>query len=430
MKPSTTTMSCSRLSLRSLRLFLITLVFQNVVLAQSAGVMDFNQAVSRTLAENPLLRAEGFNLRAQEARVLQASIKPKPELFVQVENILGSGENTRFDAAQTTFSISWILERGARERQVEAARAGMSVLEADTAISRLDAAAETARRYLEALVLQTRMTNAREGIRLSGEAVAGIQVRVDAGSAPPAELARARAELARRELVLEDIEHELRSAYYLLGAQWGETEPSFSRVLGELFDQPDIVTFEVMQERLAANPDLTRFLSRQRLNEAELRLAQARNKQPWRVSAGVRRLEITSDNALVADFSMPIGRQDSNRGRIEELRATIAKTDLEAEAERVRLETELFVIYQELRHYLQVTQAMRENILPLYEEALEATRRAYDAGRYSYLEWNAAQLDLLSSREDLIDASAGIYERLVEIERITGVQVNITTLSQ
>ena len=394
------------------------------------GIMDFNQAVSRTLADNPSLLAEGYNVQAQEARVLQAGIKPKPELFVGVENVLGAGENDQFLAAQTTFSISWILERGVRERRVEAARAGIPLLETEMTISRLDAAAETARRYLDALVLQTRMTNAQEGIRLAEQAVAAIEVRVNAGSAPSAELARARAELARRELVLEDNEHELLSAYYRLGAQWGETEPSFSRVMGDVLERPAIVSFAVMQERLAENPDLTRYLTEQRLNEAELRLAQANNKKPWRVSAGVRQLELTGDHAFVADFTMPIGKQDSNRGRIEEMRAAIAQTQQEAEAERVRLETDLFVIYQELQHSLQVTQAIRENILPLYEEALAATQSAYDAGRYSYLEWNAAQLDLLSARDDLIDSSAGIYERLVEIERITGVQVNISNLSQ
>lgn len=406
------------------------LAFSTVYGQQGSGVVDFSQAISRTLEKNPTLQAQGYNVRAQEARVTQAGIKPKPELFVGVENVLGAGENDLFYAAQTTFSISWILERGVRQRRVEAARAGISVLETDTAISRLDAAAETARRYLDALVLQTRMTNAREGIRLAENAVEAIQLRVDAGSTPTAELARARAELARRELVLEDIEHELLSAYYRLGAQWGETEPSFSRVLGDLLGQPDIVSFETMRERLEENPDLTRYLSEQRLNEAQLRLAQAGNKQPWRVSTGVRQLELTGDHAFVAEFTMPIGRQDSNRGRVEEMRAEIAKTALEAEAERVRLETALFVIYQELQHSLQLTSAIREQILPLYEQALEQTQQAYEAGRYSFLEWNGAQLDLLSAREDLINASAGIYANLTEIERITGVQVNISNLSQ
>lgn len=398
--------------------------------AENQGVIDLNMAVANTLTDNPSLRAMGYQMQAQDARILQAGIKPAPQLNVELENVLGTGDNNLFESAQTTVSVAWVLERGVRERQVDAARAGTSVVESELNIKRLDEAAETARRYLLCLLLQTRMTNARGGITLAEEAVAAIQRRVEAGTAFNAELSRARAELARRELTLEDIEHELLSAYYRLGAQWGESEPSFSRVVGDLFEVPEVESFASLKSQLDENPDLTQFLSQQRLNEAQLRLEESRNKQSWRVSAGLRRLEVTSDQAFVAGFTIPLGRQNNNRGRVEEARSNIARTEMEAVAERVRLETELFVIYQELQHSIQLTEALRIEILPLYEQALEETQNAYDLGRYSYLEWNAAQSELLAARYDLIDASMGIFQNLIEIERITGVSVEVTQFSQ
>ena len=120
---------------------------------------------------------------------------------------------------------------------------------------------------------------------------------------------------------------------------------------------------------------------------------------------------------------MPLGRQDINRGNIEAARNTILMTELEARAERTRLETELFVIYQELQHSIQRTAALRDNILPLYQQALEETRAAYELGRYSYLEWNAAQTDLLAAQNDLIEASKGFYTNLIELERLTGISI-------
>tara|TARA_R110002110_G_scaffold147129_2_gene337534 strand:+ start:239304 stop:240560 length:1257 start_codon:yes stop_codon:yes gene_type:complete len=399
-------------------------VTPTLVCAQSQDVViSLDEAATRTLSENPALEALGYQMQIQEARTLQAGIRPQPQLSVEAENFLGSGDYDMFSGLQTTFSISWILDRGIRQSMVNAGSARMPVIESEINIARLDAVAETARRYLDCLDLQTRMMTAREGIRLAEDAVEEIEIRVNNGISPSADLARANAELARRELILEDIEHELVSAYYRLGAQWGETEPSFTRVAGSIFDQPEIDNLEIFQTRLTQNPNLQIYLSQQRLNEAQLELEQSRNQQNWQVSAGFRRLEQTSDNAFVASFSMPLGNESINRGNIEAARNAIRMTELEAEAERVRLETELFVIYQELQHSVQLTAALSDEILPLYQQALEETQAAYELGRYSYLEWNSAQTDLLAAQNDLIEASRGFYINLIEIERLTGISI-------
>tara|TARA_R110002110_G_scaffold415859_1_gene658676 strand:- start:75496 stop:76752 length:1257 start_codon:yes stop_codon:yes gene_type:complete len=390
--------------------------------AQDA-VVSLDEAVTRTLTENPALQAQGYQMQIQEARTLQAGITPQPQLSVEAENFLGSGSNDMFSGMQTTFSISWILDRGIRQSRVDAASARMPLIESEINIARLDAVAETARRYLDCLDLQTRMMTARQGIQLAQEAVSEIETRVNNAITPTADLARANAELARRELILEDIEHELLSAYYRLGAQWGETQPSFSRVAGDIFDQPEVAGLQTFQTRLEQNPDLQVYLSQQRLNQAQLELEQARNRQNWQVSAGIRHQELTGDNAFVAGFSMPLGRDAVNRGNVEAARNTIRMTELEAQAERVRLETELFVIYQELQHSVHLSETISSEILPLYRQALEETQAAYELGRYSYLEWNAAQTELLAAQNDLIEASRGFYTNLIEIERLTGLSI-------
>ena len=409
-----------------------SILFSTNSIAQASGnstVINLSDAITRTLTENPGLRAVGYQMRVQDARILQAGIKPRPELNIEVENVLGSGPNDLFHAMQGTVSIAWILERGVREKQVAAVRAGATVVETEINIQRLDAAAETARRYLLCLVLQTRMVNAVEGIQLGREAVEAIERRVRVASTPGAELARAQADLKRLELVQEDIEHELLSAYYRLAAQWGETEPNLSRVIGNLFDAPTIESFATLEAKLAQNPDIEIYLSLQRLNDTQLRLEQARNRQSWRVSGGFRWLEQTSDHGFVAELTIPLGKQDSNRGRVAEARARIAQTEAEKQAVQIRLKTEFFVIYQELQHSIQLADAFTTEILPLYELALEETRIAYESGRYSYFELNASQRNLLSARYDLIDAAMGIYQNLIEIERLTGVSVEVPQLS-
>jgi len=198
-----------------------------VAVASDSGVakrmISLHEAVIRTIEHNPGLRVFGHQLKAQQGRVQQAKRAPSPEFNVELEDVLGTGNNKGVDSAQATFSISWVLERGIRQRYVDAADAGSSLIEVEADIKQLDAAAETARRYLVSLAYQAREVNADKTIQLAEETIKSVRKRVKAGKTPEAELSRAQAELARRKLEREDIEHELLSANRRLAAQWGET---------------------------------------------------------------------------------------------------------------------------------------------------------------------------------------------------------------
>ncbi|MDH5514616.1 MAG: TolC family protein, partial [Gammaproteobacteria bacterium] len=353
-----------KLFARQLGICLFLVLSGTIVRAESglpgdSQMIGLKEAVARTLARNPELIVFGYQLQAQDARVVQAGLAPNPELSLTIENALGTGEFTGMDGAETTLSIAWVLEHSVRQRRLETARAGVSLLDAEADILRLDAAAETARLFFLCLFNQTQMVNAGEAVQLAQETVSAVKKRVQAGKSPQAELARARAELARLKLDLEDFEHELLSASRRLAAQWGETEPDFKRVNGELVSLPNTDSFETLKTRIVRNPDIARFLSKQRVDEAELRLAEAQRKQNWRVSAGVRRLEIADDEALVANLTIPLTLRNQNQGGIAEARAKMAQTEADAVAARIRIETSLFVIYQELQHSLRRAKTFR-----------------------------------------------------------------------
>jgi len=392
-------------------------------------IISLNGAVARTLARNPELVAFGHQLQAQDGRVLQAGLAPNPELSLTVENALGTGEFTGFDGAETTLSIAWVLEHGVRQRRLETARAGVSLLEVEADIMRLNAAAETARLFFSCLSNQAQIVNAGEAVQLAQETVRAVKKRVQAGKSPQAELARAQAELARLKLNQEDFEHELLSASRRLAAQWGETEPGFKRVSGDILSLPTTDSYATLKTRIERNPNIARFLSKQRVDEAELRLAEAQRKQSWRVSAGVRRLEITDDEALVANLTIPLALRNRNQGGIAEARANLAQTDANAVAARIRVETSLFVIYQELQHSLHRAKAFRDDVIPHLEQALADTRNAYELGRYSYFEWHTVQKDLLEARRALVEASVDAHKNTIEIERLTGVRIAQPTIS-
>ncbi len=388
-----------------------------------AQTINLHDAVLKTIEHNPSLRAFDFQLKAQQGRVQQSGIAPSPSVNFQLEDALGTGRNNALRQAQATLSISWVLERGVRQRYINAAQAGTSLIKSEADVKQLDAAAETARRYLVSLAYQARAKIADKTVQLAQETIIAVRKRVKAGKIPKAELSRAQAELARRKLQREDISHQILTANRRLAAQWGETTPRFTRVDGDVTLLPKITSFATLKSQLPQNPEFARLLSNQQLKETELALVLAREKPSWQLNTGVRQLNTSNSQAFVAGFSIPFGERTRNPGRIAEARANLAKIDREEHAVRTRIETTLYVIHTELQHSLHVINTTRDEIIPPLEQALIETRRAYNIGRYSYLELRAVQTELLNAHNSLIESSVIAQRSIIEIERLTGVRI-------
>lgn len=385
--------------------------------------LSLDEAVLATVTRNPQLLAFNYSMRAQDGRVLQAGLSPRPELELSVEDALGTGVAQGLSGAQATASISWVVEGDLRQKRIDTARAGSQVLAAEADVMRLDAAAATARLFTEALAQQMRRDIADEALALAEATVTTIAARVDAGTSLTVELSRAQAALAQRALYREDIDHELEAAFHRLAAQWGDLTPSFSSVEGDPLHLPVLEPFEALVTRIERNPDLSRYLSEQRLDEAALQLEQAQAESLWRFNAGVRRLQGSSDTGFVAGVTIPLNLSNQNQGRIAEARANLERTAAQQEVTRVRIQTALLVLYLELEHSIHRVETLSAEVIPRFEQALSESQRAYELGRYSYLEWLQAQNDMIDARRELAEASVQAHLRMIEIERLTGVRL-------
>ena len=389
--------------------------------------ISLRDAITRTFEYNPALRTFSYQLKAQGGRELQAGMRASPEVKFFLEDALGTGDFEGIDNAKATLSIGWVLEGETRQRYKDVARAGTLSLTAESNIQRLDVAAETARLYLICLADQSRLINAEKTVDLAKQTVSAVKKRVAAGKTPDAELSRARAEVARRQLGYEDVEHELASNIRLLAAQWGVLDPVFSRVEGSMSTLPVMTSFDVLKTQFEQSPGFTRLLSDKRLKQAELKLAESRSDSNWRVDLGVSHFETFNDQALVAGITIPFGERSRNTGRITEARENLSQTAAKEDELKVRFETSLYVLYQELQHSMHRINAYRSTIIPQLENALKGTSRAYDLGRYSYFEWRSVQADLLDARSALVEDSIDAHLKVIEIERLTGVSMTQPT---
>ncbi len=189
---------------------------------------------------------------------------------------------------------------------------------------------------------------------------------------------------------------------------WGDSEATFDRVSADLYSLPQSEGYEALVARLASNPSFARFVSEERLRDAELRVAEAHARIERRAFApACANLHDTHDEAFVFGVTLPLFSRSRGGNEIATAQALRDQSVAEREAHRVKAEAQLFELFQELRHAITEAEILRTSVLPEMDAALEATGYAFERGRYSYLEWVDAQ-------RELVDVQRAIDRRVGE----------------
>ena len=384
------------------------------------GELTLAQAVELALRTNPELLASRYELTAAQARIVQADLRPNPDLGVELENFAGSGATTGTDALETTLSLSQVIELGGkRGSRRAAAEADLDLISVEQRARQLDVLAEVTRRFIDVVAAQQRMQLAQETSQLAQQTFDATNARVQAARSPQAEASRARIALTRASLEARQAASQLRSARYGLSAMWGSAEPQFTQASADLFALRNVESFASLMGRIERNPELLRFASEARLRDAELRLAQANARPNLALSIGVRRLEETNDTALVAGFSMPLPVFDKNQGAVREAQARRAQSEAERNSALIRTRAAMYGLYQGVSAARERAESLRNEALPQAQTALEQTQSGYERGRFSFLELLTAQQEVIELRAAAIDAATDYHQLLAELERVT-----------
>lgn len=407
---------------------LVLMVGLALPLALQAQSLTLQDAVEKSLAQHPRLAVDEFREGAAQARLKQSRIGSKPELNLTVEDALGSGVYSGTDSAQITLSIAWVLEGTLLQSRESAALSEQSVVRSETKARRLDVAAETARRFMHALLLQQRSNLVRASVQQSTQTLKQIQRRVDIGQSSAADALRAEARLAEVQLLLEDVEHETRVAYRELAASWGVTSTAFDRLSGDFSGLGVPVSFEALTQTIDSNPSLMVLSNRERLAQSKVALTKAEARSRWKVSTGVRHYGLEDDVAVVAGLSLPLGGEGRSRDAIEAAALGAQATAAEKDALRIELLTQLFALHEQWLHAIHVSDSLQDKILPLLRKAMTETRRAYERGKAGFLELANVQAELLEAEGRLLDSQHRAHLNRIEIERLIGVP--LTGLTQ
>lgn len=387
---------------------------------EPTGDITLMQALIAALLKNPELAAFSQEIRAREAAVLQAGLRPNPIFGANAANF-GNASIRGFDGDVVTLELSQLIELGGkRAARIEAAKWTRELADWDYEVQRIAVLTQVSQTFTEVLGAQARLDLARQTAELAEQVATAVGNQVKAGEVSPVEETRAKVALATVRADLTRAERELEAARRHLAALWGSVTPRFNRVLGELETVSPIPTLEQLQKRIHQNPELARWSTELMQRQALIDLEKTKAIPDVTVSLGVSKYLMPGDYALVAGVSLPLPVFNRNQGGILEAERRRTKAIEERRAAEVRVGTALNTAYQALAAAYAEAVAYKTSVLPGAASAFEAVRKGYRFGQFTLLDVLDTQRTLFAARTQYIRALTAYHQGVAEVERLIG----------
>ena len=388
---------------------------------QPAGVLSLQQALAAGLMHNPELAAFSWDVRAAEARELQAGLLPNPELSTEVENFGGNKEMHGFKSAETTVQVSQLFEtggkRGYRKRSAELEK---NLAGWEYEIKRLDVFGKISAAFWEVLASQERGAIAESLFKLAEQTYSTAAEKVAVGKAPPVEEVQASIALTTTELQFKKTKSDLQSSRSRLAAAMGIPTPTFEKAEGQFDALEPLPGLDKLQAALAESPEMLRWKAGLEKRKADVKLKDAGALPDITLSAGPRYFNDTDDKAFVVGLSVPIPLFNQNQGERQEARCNAAKAEEEQKAGLIKIRSDLNQTYQSCSSAFELAAALRDRSIVGATQAFEAAQEGYRQGKFNYLMVLDAQRTLFELKQQYVDTLADYHTNRVTLERLVG----------
>ncbi|MEP0354406.1 TolC family protein [Paraglaciecola sp.] len=408
-----------------------------MVIAQTNSIpnsaLTLQSAIKLTLANAPELHEFTFKQQAIEGDIKTASLKPELIAGIEVENFLGTGEVSGIKDTELTLTLSSVIELGNKLSSRKAfASAQSQAAEVRKQVRTLDILAEVTRRYIDVLAQQALIKAQKDAESLARYTYQAVTKRVEAGASPAFEQQRAEAALARARLEVLTALQTKQGMINSLAIMWGEQNPTFTNVEGDLFALPPSPSLTSLFTILLESPNLDVYAQDARLQTAQVRLTQAAKQSDLSWTAGIRRINGIDETAFVAGVSMPLFAGNRNLGEYEKQRAIQGQLEQQKQSATQNLYHQLNMALIARNNALLNVQTLKNAIIPPLVDALSLVEQAYINGRFSYLEWVSTRQELLNAKQALIQSAKQAHQRGADIESLTAqplADANVTSFS-
>ena len=385
------------------------------------GTITLRDAVAYALIHNPDLKAFSFEVRAAEARVLQAGLLPNPEIAVEIEEFGGGGARSGFDSAETTIQLGQLIELGGkRDKRIRLASLDEEQVRWDYESVRLDVMLEVTQAFVGVLAAQERVALSEKLLDVAQKAQSAVAQRVEAGKDPPVEELRANVALSKSEIEANKATNAFLTACRKLAAAMGRETVDFDKATGDFHTAPPPPSFNDVADDVAEIPDLERWAAEERKRQAAVKLEKAKVTSDVTVAGGVQYFEEGDDTALVVGVGLPIPLFNRNQGGIEEAMENLAKAREQYKAAKIKRTAALAEALNRLAGAYDEVSALQNDVLANAQRAFETAYQGYEEGKFDYLYVLDTQRTLFETRAQHIDALEAYHGAKADVERFIG----------
>lgn len=390
-------------------------------ISSKKDTLTMSEAIQLALLQNPELQSFSIEIRAREARTLQESFAPNPEIEFEIENFGGSGELSGFKGSEYTLSVGQLIElAGKRDKRTRAAAYQSDISAWDYEAKKLDVLTETVKQYLQLIGDQEQIVLNEELVTVSEKLYEAVNRLVQGGKISPAEISRTQILLSTAKLELNRSKRNLEADRYRLSSLWGETSPGFKSVRGTLDNVLVIPPVDSLKKFLSENPDIVRWATEIKMRQSIESLEEAKQIPDPTIQAGYRHLSEPNINAFVANLSIPIPIFDNNKGAVQEAYNRRKQAEEQRRQTEITLNTYLIALYQNLLVLNTDIDNSNKTIIPEAEEAYQIINDGYLSGKFSFLDVLESQKTLYEARKNLITSLIEYNIRVAEMERLIG----------
>jgi len=398
-------------------------------LAGNPGLAIAEARVRGARASLRLERANGLPRVNPQLSTIQAHL-PGVDLN-QGGQASGAADND-FDFYNAGFDASWEVDLfGGQRRRVEASRATLGAIEADSADARLTLTADVAMAYAELRERQQRIALAQADAVLRHKSLALLDQRFDRGAASPLDVQTMRAMVETADAELPPLRAEAQARIdalaILTGGMPGTLDPTLSAP-SALLSPPAAVQVDDPASLLRRRPDIRAAERRLAAETARIGVARAARFPRVRLLGviglggsdpsdlgDIDKVAVLAAPALqwdILDFGRGLARVRSAEAKRDEAEAAYRKTVLSA----LRDAQDALARFGQRR--LALAALVRAS--DAAGKARSLTRQRYDAGTVTLLDVNESERQAIAAEQRLATARALLSIDFIALQKALG----------
>ena len=383
-------------------------------------ILKIEDAIAKAFVSSPQINILKAELDNFEGKRKQAGLWQNPEFAFEAENFGGAGELSGNNGAEYTYTLSQTIEIGgklsSRAKAVDSLKnAAIHNFEA----SQASLISDVIKRYVAVETANKKLSLSQDKKSLAEKVYKTVKKRVDAAKEPELQLSKAAVEKSTAQISYQNASREVGISKSKLASFWGESDLSYI-VTDSYLDEVEMPKdLEVYKAKLSDSPYIKQYDYIEDEKKSLLDLERAMAIPDPTISAGVRDFDRTGDQAFLVGVSLPIPVWNRNQGNIISANSEVSKAKNQKIKTSLDLNRELVSEYQSWSLAYQEINSLKGSIIPSAERAFKDARKAYESGRFPYIEVLDAQRTLFEAKEKLIEAVERYHFSKAEVLRLT-----------